>query len=289
MSKISELPSFSTQRLSFWREQDLSGSFLSTINHIEKFGCSVLYIEGDSSSRFSYTVGVFDTSGHPELITVGLIEKTAHIALNAAEKLLRSGVDLTQGRYRMLVGEVECRFAPVDPKWLHHVMGRADWYYTGEAVPVLQLIYPDHENRFQEEEGFAEYFRQPMLAPGTIEGTRELDFWAVNDPNSILSRWKFPDDPHTTAYLSQTVFDKEEAITYVSHDENGDWQFLGDKMADGGGPVISCLHHPIDDDSTIEEFHDLPTGWYATREKPGSPWQRFEHPPEERDEDTSAT
>jgi hypothetical protein len=280
---------FSTQRLRFWREQDLSGSFLSTIDHIEQFGCSVLYIEGDSASRFSYTVGVFDTSGHPELIAVGLIEKTAHIALNAAEKLLRSGVDLTQGRYRELVGEVECRFAPVDPKWLQHVMGRADWYYTGEDVPVLQLIYPDHENRFQEEEGFAEYFRQPMLCPGTIQGTRELDFWAVNDPSSILSRWKFPDDPHTTAYLSQTVFDKEETITYVSHDENGDWQFLGDKMADGGGPVISCLHHPIDDDPTIEEFHDLPTGWYAKREKPGSPWQRFEHPPEEPDEDTPAT
>jgi hypothetical protein len=249
-----------------------------------------LYIEGDSSSRFSYTVGVFDTSGCPEVIAVGLTEKTAHIALNAAVKLLRSGVDLTQGRYRELVGEVECRFAPVDSKWLHHVMGRADWYYTGEDVPVLQLIYPDHENRFQNEDGFEEYFRQPMLAPGTEEGRREHDFWAVNDPSSSLFRWRFPDAPHTRAFLSKTVHEKQEQITYVSHNAEDDtWEFLGDLMAGGGGPVISCLHHPIDDDPTLEELFDLPLGWYASREKPGSPWQRFEHPPEEPDGDAPAT
>lgn len=265
----------------FWRDQDLSESFLSTINHIEKFGCSILYIEGDSASRFSYTVGVFDTSGYPEVISVGLTEKAAHFALDAAENLLRSGADLTQGRYRDIVGEVECRFAPVDPKWLHHVMKRADWYYTGDDVPVLQLIYPDHENRFQDEEGFTEYFRQPMLAPGVTETRRERDFWAANDPASSLFKWKFPDAPHTRVFLSKTVQDKQEQITYVSHNAEDDtWEFLGDLMAGGGGPVISCLHHPIDDDQTLEELYDLPLGWYATRQKSGSPWQRFQHEPE---------
>jgi hypothetical protein len=290
MTTSSESPRFSTSRLKFWRDQDLSGSFVSTIDNIEKFGCSVLYIEGDSATRFSYTVGVFDTSSYPEIIAVGLIEKTAHIALNAAVKLLRSGIDLTQGRYREIVGEVECKFSPVDPKWLHHVMGRADWYYTGEDVPVLQLIYPDIENRFQDEEGFEEYFRQPMLAPGIPEGRRELDFWAANDPSSSLSRWKFPDPPHSRVFLSETVHEKKERITYVSHDaEDNSWQFLGDLMDKGGGPVISCFHHPIDDDPSLEDLADLPLGWYATRENPETPWQRFEHPPEEAEDEASAT
>ncbi len=59
--------------------------------------------------------------------------------------------------------------------------------------------------------------------------------------------WQFPDSPHTTAYLSQTVHDGIEAVVYVSHDaDDGAWQFLGASMSDGGVPVLSCLHHPID-------------------------------------------
>ncbi|HEX3569309.1 MAG TPA: DUF4262 domain-containing protein [Acidobacteriaceae bacterium] len=258
---------------------------MSTLNNIERFGCSIVHIEGNSANRYSFTVGVFDTCGKPELITVGLTEKTAHIALNTAVKLLRSGVDLTQGRYREIVGEVECKFAAIDPKWMHHAMGRADWYYTGEEVPVIQLIYPDLKNRFQNEEGFEEYFRQPMLMSGVQDGTREHDFWAFNDPSSSISRWKFSDDPHTQAFLSETVHKKEEPVTYVSHDaEDGTWQFLGDKMSDGGGPVVSCLHHPIDNDPSLEELADLPRGWYATRESPAAPWQRSKLPPEEDEE-----
>lgn len=62
-------------------------------------------------------------------------------------------------------------------------------------------------------------------------------------------------------YLSQTVQDREEAITYVSHDaEDGAWQFLGDKMDAGGGPVLSCFHHPVDWDASLKELHDLPLG-----------------------------
>jgi hypothetical protein len=54
-------------------------------------------------------------------------------------------------------------------------------------------------------------------------------------------------------------------------------------MIDGGGPVLSCLHHLVDDDATIQELHDLPLGWYATRNTPRALWQRFEHGPEEDD------
>lgn len=287
MTGLSDSPHFSTSRLRFWKEQvDLPQALRTTLDHIEKHGCSVLYVQGDPTSRFSYTVGVFDTCGQPEIITVGLIEKTAHIALNAAVKLLRAGVDLTQGRYKELVGEVECKFAPVDPKWLRHVMGRADWYYPSDEIPVLQLIYPDLNNHFQDEEGFEEYFRQPMLTRGVIDAEREHDFWAANDPSSSLFDWKFPDPPHTRVFLTKTVQEKQERVTYVSHDiEDGAWQFLGDLMDGGGGPVISCFHHPIDDDPSIKELFDLPIGWYATRDDPESPWQRFEHPPDESDKD----
>jgi hypothetical protein len=56
---------------------------------------------------WSYTVGVFDTSGKPEINTVGLLPETAHFALKEAAKLLRAGVDLTKGRHRGLIGQVD--------------------------------------------------------------------------------------------------------------------------------------------------------------------------------------
>ena len=89
-----------------------------------------------NSSGWSYTVGVFDTSGRPEIITVGLLPETAHFALNEAAMLLRAGVDLTKGRHSNLIGQVDCEFRSVDSKWVEHLMGWALWYYDGDDFPV---------------------------------------------------------------------------------------------------------------------------------------------------------
>jgi hypothetical protein len=42
-------------------------------------------------------------------------------------------------------------------------------------------------------------------------------------------------------------------------------------MWDGGEPVISCFHHPIDCDPSLAELSDLPVGGYAERDKVGEP------------------
>jgi len=271
MSDSTQRP-YITERTRMWRGRNLSSSLVDELDDIEEFGCQVLHINADAvCPRFSYTIGVYDTSAKPELITIGLPSDTAHHALNEAVELMKKGADLTVGRHRDIVGSVEVEFRPVDPKWLHHLMLRADGYYEGADVPVLQMIYPDLENRFQSEEGFNNYFEQPILSGEIKHGSLEYDLWAAYDDDNSISRWQFPDPPHTGSYLSQTVHDKEEPVTYVSHDADGDWQFLGDKMSDGGGPVLSCLHHSIDDDSILEELYDLPLNWYATRDKPGTP------------------
>ena len=45
--------------------------------------------------------------------------------------------------------------------------------------------------------------------------------------------------------------------------------------------MISCLHHPIDNDPSLAELADLPKGWYAERAKLGEPWVRRKHEREE--------
>jgi hypothetical protein len=161
-------------------------------------------------------------------------------------------------------------------------MGWAVWYYDGTDFPVLQAVYPDLENRFPEDEGFDPAFEQPLMQPTAPMTRVEDDFWASADPKSSLVNWKFADPPHAQAFLSQTVHSGAEHVTYVSHDaEDGAWQFLGESMSDGGGPVLSCLHHPIDRDPSLAELADLPIGWYAERGKIGEPWVRRKHMPDD--------
>lgn len=160
-------------------------------------------------------------------------------------------------------------------------MNWANWYYESVNYPVLQAVYPDLENRFPEEAGFDHRFAQPLMQPGAPMRSVEQSFWDSVAEDRRFSDWKFPDPPHTGAYVSKAVQAGSEPITYVSHDaDDGAWQFLGDSMAESGG-VLSCLHHPIDDDPSLLELADLPFGWYAEREGPGKPWMRYQHEPEE--------
>jgi hypothetical protein len=270
---------FETERTRRFREGSLSERDERTIANVETFGCEVVQVKRTSAGPgWSYTLGVHDTCGQPEVITVGLREETAHFLLNEAADRLRNGVNLAEGRHRDMVGEVECEFRPVDPKWVRHLMGWAIWYYDGSAFPVLQAVYPDRDNRFPEHPDFDSNFRQPLLQPDAPETVVERDFWASADPDSSLFNWKFPDPPHTLVFLSKPVQGDAEPITYVSHDiEDGAWQFLGPSMSGGDKPVVSCFHHPIDKDPSLKELADLPLGWYAERAERDAPWVRRKH------------
>ncbi len=267
---------FETERTRRFRDSALSEADEKTIATIEEHGCQIVQITGDDvCPRWSYTLGVYDNCSKPELIVIGLREQTAKYLLNEAARRLRVGIDLTQGRHTEMIGSVECEFRPVAAKWVRRVMPWATWFYGDSEFPVLQAIYPDLENRFPHEPDFNSDYRFPLLQSDAPESISETDFWAANDPNSSLWDWKFPDLPHTQAFLSKPVHAGLEAVTYVSHDvEDGAWQFLGDSMTGGDKPVVSCLHHPIDKDPALNELADLPRGWWAERSKPGEPWVR---------------
>ena len=193
---------FETERTRKFRDSELCQDDENTISNIEEFGCSIVHVERTTHGLgWSYTIGVFDTSGKPDIITVGLRPQTAQVALNEAAKLLRAGADLSRGRHRELIGEVECEFRPVDPKWVAHVMNWAVWYYEGATFPVLQAVYPDLDNRFPDEEGFDKSFEQPLLQAAAPWTRAEEDFWASTDPKSSLFTWKFPESPRTQGLL----------------------------------------------------------------------------------------
>jgi hypothetical protein len=193
------IKNFETERTRQFRNTHLHPTDEKTIGQIEQYGCSVLSVATKCRDEmgWTYTIGVFDTCGKRDLVTVGLPHKTAHACLNEAVNLQRAGVDLTNARQRDLLGKVDCEFRPVDPKWVKHLMNWGNWFYGGTDYPVLQAIYPDLENRFPEDEGFTQRFAQPLMQPGAITGRVETDFWDSIDGKKKISDWKFPDPPHT--------------------------------------------------------------------------------------------
>ncbi len=219
---------YETARTKRWRATELQKENQRTLDNIEQFGCTVVSVATEEQrSGWSYSIGVYDTCGQPEVIVVGLPSCVAHYLVDEAARLLRNGTKLDEGRHPDLVGKVDCEFRPVDPKWVKHPMGWAEWYYDDEPFPVLQAVYPDLENRIPGEDGFNEYFTQPLLQPGAPMTTVEQDFWASNDPKSSLFDWPFNEGPHTGAYLSKTVHEGTEPIVFVYHDPDGDSQFPG--------------------------------------------------------------
>ena len=75
---------FQTARTRKFRATALSVKDERTISPVEEFGCSVVNVTRTKYGLgWSYTVGVFDTSGKPEIITVGLLLKSGAAQVGA--------------------------------------------------------------------------------------------------------------------------------------------------------------------------------------------------------------
>jgi hypothetical protein len=76
-------------------------------------------------------------------------------------------------------------------------------------------------------------------------------------------------------YICSHIFEETEAILLVSHEDNGDWQFLCGADHTGGNAHVTCIGHLIQRDKTLLELEDLPKGWMAERRSSKSSWVRY--------------
>jgi hypothetical protein len=99
--------------------------------------------------------------------------------------------------------------------------------------------------------------------------------------------WKFSDSRDSGVYATRQVYVEGELLSLVSHDEDGDWQFLHDEEADEEGELretddLMLVHfqHIVDRFPEVEQLADLPIGWIASREAAEQPWVREPRPKE---------
>lgn len=75
----------------------------------------------------------------------------------------------------------------------------------------------------------------------------------------------FDDDPHTACIVCRHILDNNEPITYISHDEDGMWQFLCEKEHTMDDAKVVALEEVYALDPTIGEVADMPCGCFINK------------------------
>jgi hypothetical protein len=137
------------------------------IADIHKFGWHVLNVTDDNRGpRFSYSVGLFKTFGHPEIVIVGLKHELAHVLINNIGFDIKNGMKYQSGQfYADILDDFQCLMIEVNKKYYREHVGYALWYYKGDNFPLLQCIYPTVNGIYPWEKEWPEDIRdlQPIL------------------------------------------------------------------------------------------------------------------------------
>ena len=89
-----------------------------------------------------------------------------------------------------------------------------------------------------------------------------------------LKKKEFPfsDAPNTACFTCRHVLEEKKPIRYVSHDEDGYWQFLcGGTHRQEDARVVS-LADILEIDATMHDLAELDYGEYAEIEGPAEKW-----------------
>ncbi|PKK36751.1 hypothetical protein BWI96_10260 [Siphonobacter sp. SORGH_AS_0500] len=125
------------------------------LDRVEKYKWIVFNIVDDTLPPFSYTVGLFKTFGHPEIIISGIEHKSAHVILNnIGNDIENNMIREPDTFYNDILDDYPCLFKTVTQSNYEEFLGRAITYYEGFDFPVLQCVWPDSERRFPDDRGY---------------------------------------------------------------------------------------------------------------------------------------
>ncbi|MGH8990582.1 MAG: DUF4262 domain-containing protein [Acidimicrobiia bacterium] len=206
----------------------------------EPAGYEVVAVE---DPPYAYTVGLWHSAGHPEVVLCGLPDAGVRLEKAAVEVAGGRVLPPDQGEDDIL-GDLAVERRPVLATWHRRLFPALLEFYRGQPVPVVQLA-------------FAVGPVQPRL-------------WDRCPVEPAPADWPFPDPPETLVVATSGVAYDGAPIVLVAHDDEGEWQFLG-PGADDLTPVH--LAHVLACHPGLACLGDLPPGWEATATAPGT-WSR---------------
>ena len=237
---------------------DKEGLLERTKLNIDKFGLQVITVTTTGYSQpFAYSIGLWETYKHPEILCFGLPADLAHAIINDVAKLIKEGGKFeTDQDYTGIFRASRAAFLSVDKRNMEDYFGVALEYYKEIKFEALQLIWTDRNNKFPWEENFEEEFlyKQPLL-------DRNAEF-KFNEPRNLA------------IFTTRQWFEEQKPILRVFHEKEGGWQFLTeDPIMEEDCKVVS-LKEMVKRDKTLNEIFDLDYGEEAERAFSGGKWNR---------------
>jgi hypothetical protein len=136
---------------------------------VERVGWHLLMVGGsETSAGFVFTIGLWQTYQHPELILFAPAQNPQGMAgrLKAVAERVANGETFEAGTlYPGLLGKHPGAFREVQSQWHPMYLGTAAAFYESFDFPALQLFWPDGDGRFPWENHFAKdlFGFQPLL------------------------------------------------------------------------------------------------------------------------------
>ena len=146
----------------------MSSTDATTREHITKFGCSVIHVQEEGElPPFTYSVGITEQTGEPEVVVIGLKRELAHFVVNEYNRRVRAGERFAAGQlYSGFIEGFDVLAEEVPLEAYDEYFGQNLKLYGGASFRVLQLIYPTTTGIWPWSHEASEYFRtrQPVLA-----------------------------------------------------------------------------------------------------------------------------
>lgn len=135
---------------------------------VREYGCHVISVFDPEEQHpcFSYSVGIFETSGTPEAIVVGLGAKLGGFVVNEYNRRVRAGMRFQRGTlYDGFIDGFSVYVEPAKADRLSEYTTGCDRYYKGATYPVVQIAWPSTSGTWPWHKTASEWFRanQPML------------------------------------------------------------------------------------------------------------------------------
>ena len=188
---------------------------------VETFGWHVVMVSGGGDPGFLFTIGLWKTYGHPEIVLFAPGEDPRGMAgrLQAVAQRVKAGETFgAEALYEGLFGAYPGTFRPVAQGWYPHFLGTAMAFYESYGFPVLQLFWPDQGGHFPWEPDFTLALApfQPLLH----ETTTNL----ANLPPGVTAEVAESEELQTVSLSSDDLFidlDEETADGLLE-----DWRWL---------------------------------------------------------------
>lgn len=135
---------------------------------VKRVGWHIVGIhEDENGPAYAFSVGLFHTFEHPEIIVFGLPHDTAGRIINIIGRQVQDGTRFEANDQSNDVAEgfpVVFKMIPKD--FYRQYIGYALWFYRDFDFPVLQCVWPDKAGLFAWQDGYDHRFdqMQPILA-----------------------------------------------------------------------------------------------------------------------------